>query len=534
MTITLQNKIASAAYRGPSSAPLNSQVGSMTVKQIIEAKNARQASGLQRILIPPARPRWMMPDLAWVTPEYIARVLDASLNGDCPEEEHALYDLMCRTWPRLVKNVTELKNAVCGLQWNVQDTEDLEEMKHLAERTRDGMKGNYREDGQGWRGTINGLLDGWFCGVTVREIDWEVRGCAHMPQAWLPRQTRKVHPRWYGWEAESGLFGMRSPGSDALGDFMPNKFLVAINNVSFGHPSGGALLRSLAWYWCAANFSADWLLNFAQIFGLPIRWATYDKSDPELKDIMESMLENMGSAAYAAAPTGCTLELKEPSNKGSDNPQNQMIEMADTACDLLILGQTLTSSPGEAGSRALGEVHYNVRSDIIDAAAGWLCEILNEQMLAAVYEYNGAPGNEDSSLPYFAPASKTVNDPNAAVDRIGKILDKGIPLSKSYVYETIEAPMPGYDEELFESQGDDKVYPKALALASMVANGLPVSQSWAYSYMGFPAPAEGEAVVTPPASGMGNPALMAKALDGMPAAAREYYMAELNKAATTL
>ena len=120
------------------------------------------------------------------------------------------------------------------------------------------------------------------------------------------------------------------------------------------------------------------------------------------------------------------------------------------------------------------------------------------------------------------------------MDRIGKILDKGIPLSKSYVYETIEAPMPGYDEELFESQGDDKVYPKALALASMVANGLPVSQSWAYSYMGFPAPAEGEAVVTPPASGMGNPALMAKALDGMPAAAREYYMAELNKAATTL
>ena len=66
-----------------------------------------------------------MPDLAWVTPDYIARVLDASLNGDCPEEEHALYDLRCRTWPRLVKNVTELKNAVCGLQWNVQDEEGL-------------------------------------------------------------------------------------------------------------------------------------------------------------------------------------------------------------------------------------------------------------------------------------------------------------------------------------------------------------------------------------------------------------------------
>lgn len=139
MTITLKKNIASAAHRGPSSASLPPAAGSMTVKQILAAKNARQASDLQRILIPPARPRWMMPDLAWVTPDYIARVLDASLNGDCPEEEHALYDLMCRTWPRLVKNVTELKNAVCGLQWNVQDEEGREEMKHLAERTRDGM-----------------------------------------------------------------------------------------------------------------------------------------------------------------------------------------------------------------------------------------------------------------------------------------------------------------------------------------------------------------------------------------------------------
>lgn len=182
----------------------------------------------------------------------------------------------------------------------------------------------------------------------------------------------------------------------------------------------------------------------------------------------------------------------------------------------------------------MGEVHYNVRSDIIDAAADWVAEVMNEQLLTAVFDFNGPAGNEDSSLPYFAPTSKEVKDRNAAVDRIGKILDKGIPLSKSYVYETIEAPMPGDDEELFESQGDDKVYPKALALTSMVSNGLPVSQAWAYSYMGFPAPAAGEAVITPPASGIGNPALMAKALDGMPSAAREYYLGELNKAAASL
>ena len=116
MTIPPKTKTSSAAHRGPSSASLNAGAASLTVKQILEAKNGlknnRQNSGIQRIIIPAARSRWMMPDLEWVTPDYISRVLATALSGDCPAEEHELYDLMCRTWPRLVKNVAELKNAV--------------------------------------------------------------------------------------------------------------------------------------------------------------------------------------------------------------------------------------------------------------------------------------------------------------------------------------------------------------------------------------------------------------------------------------
>lgn len=493
MNIPPKTKTPSAAHRVPPSAALNAGAASLTVKQILEAKNGlknnRQNSSMQCIIIPAARSRWMMPDLEWVTPDYISRVLASALTGDCPAEEHELYDLMCRTWPRLVKNVAELKNAVCDLVWTVQDPEGREDLKHLAERARDGMRGNYKEDGQGWRGTINGLLDGWFCGVSVREIDWEVRGCVHMPQAWLPRQTRRVHPRWYGWHAESGLFGMRSPGSDALADFDAAKFLVAINNVSFGHPCGGALLRSLAWYWCAANFSADWLLSFAQIFGQPIRWGNYDNSDPGLRDIMAEMLENMGSAAWAAAPNGCTLELKEPSNKGSDNPQRQLIDLADTACDLLILGQILTGTPGDAGSRALGEVHYNVRSDIINAAAGWLAEVLNEQLLAAVYRFNAAAAEEEAAWPYYDPSSKAVNDPTKAAERVKILLESGIPLVKEWVHEVTETPQPGNDDEVY---------------------------------------------TRPEPSGQLSPSLVAKALDGMPAASRDYFLAAIKSAASPL
>lgn len=103
-----------------------------------------------------------------------------------------------------------------------------------------------------------------------------------------------------------------------------------------------------------------------------------------------------------------------------------------------------------------------------------------------MYALNTGDAGEDAVYPYYDPGSKTVDDPNAKVDRITKILGAGIPLSKSYVYETIEAPAPGAEDELFEQQSDDKIYPKALALASMITNGCPSARITLIPTWGYP------------------------------------------------
>jgi len=542
--MTPKNKMASADYRGVPTARLSTKDGSYTVAAIQARQRAKnkgdavRSQNLQSVLLPQASNRWMMPALSWVTPEYIQRILSASLMGGRPAEEQALYEMMMQTWPRLVKNVSELKNAVCGLDWVVQSDESTtQRMTGLASRCRDGMKGDYRFDGKGWRGTIHGLLDGWFCGVAVREIDWEVRGALSAGYATLPRQTRRIPAEYYGWDSVSGIFGLYLPGSNEISDIPECKFLVGMNNSSFGHPSGGALLRSLAWYWCAANFSADWLLSFAQLFGQPIRWGTYDATQPEMKALMEEMLENMGSATWAAVPAGANLELKEPAKTGSDNPQKQLIEIADTACDLLVLGQTLTSDVGSSGSRALGEVHFNVRSDIIDAAADWVAEVLNEQLLTSVAALNGIQGNEDSKLPWYEPGAKTVHDPKSNAERIKLILEAGIPLSKAYVYEQLQAPVPGDGDELFETAKttQDNIYPKTLALGQAINSGIEVDTDWAMAWLGIPKPAPGAELLKPLKQTSDvvakSSSLLAKALDSMPVHAREYVIDAIAKEA---
>ena len=414
-------------------------------------------SGLGSILLPGARERWMMPQAATMTPQRIEWILRGALTSESPAAEHALYDLMEATWPRLLKNRMEVTDAVISLDWQIMDSPDGENTpgaKSLVERTKNGMAGDPIVDGNGWRATMESVMSAWFRGVAIVEVDWEYRSGTRYPGAWLPKQTRDVDARQFGWRTDGRLMLYPDGRPENAIDFPANKFLIAIRKAGKGHPSGTALLRALAWWWCAANFSAEWLLNFAQIFGQPFRWATYEGGQEGVKEELAAMMEQMGSAPWGIGPKGSEVKWHESAKSGSDNPQAHMLDRADTACDLLILGQTLTSSVSkEGGSRALGDVHSSVRSDIIDSAALWLAEIYNEQLIPGVVSVNyGQPG-EDSSLPWFQPARKSKKDTKVIAETFEVLLRAGIPLLKEEVYDSLDMSQPKPGEDAFEGTG---------------------------------------------------------------------------------
>ncbi len=259
-----------------------------------------------------------------------------------------------------------------------------------------------------------------------------------------PRATFWAHPACYGWK--DGSFGLR-PGLEAgtIEDFPADKFLVAVCKSKSGTALGGALLRPLCWWWCAANFSADWLLNLAQVFGLPFRWANYDPNAPQQTiDAICNMLQNMGSAGWAAFPAGTTLELKAEGQKsGSETPQGDMMDRADKQADLLVLGQTLTTDTGGGGkgggSLALGKVHEGVKGDIVKAASRFVCDMLAhlaEMVLRLNYGDDAEcptislTSGEEEDLQVKAEIVKTLKDAGAGkiigLDWIGKTF--GIPM----------------------------------------------------------------------------------------------------------
>ncbi|MEP6673086.1 MAG: DUF935 family protein [Chthoniobacter sp.] len=367
---------------------------------------------LSTIIRPQMRERWLLPQLSAITPTYIEMTLRGALAGaHIPQWE--LFNLMEDTWPRLRKNVLELKMAVRSRRAVLEAYRDEDEEKSptatermkLVSAALRQMQPDPTADEGAFDDLVGDILDAWFKGVSVLELDWHVAQTRALGRFVAPRAARWASPVQYVWDGDLRL-GLADDTQQTLTPFPADRFIIAQCKTKSGSVLGGALLRPLVWWWCAANFSADWLLNLAQIFGLPVRWATYDPTAPQATvDQISTMLQNMGSASWGAFPNGTTLEVKAEGQKsGSETPQGDLLDRADKQCDLLVLGQTLTTDTGGmgqgGGSHALGRVHADVRSGIIDAAAKFAAGVIEKQLIPSILRLNYGDTDEAPTLAF--------------------------------------------------------------------------------------------------------------------------------------
>ena len=459
------------------------RIGKRTVKLRTNGKHKVDAAStittpitlnLQRILRPQAAFRWILPNLAAITPQYIEMILRGALAGN-HVQQWELFDLMFDTWPELSACQQELvygvlRKKIVYESYHDEDekpTPDALERSKLVSTALRKMEPTPERDDNGLEGTIKDVLDGWFRGVTVSEVIWHAIDEKGLGTIMGPKSTFWVHPVCFAFDA-GGVLGLRDdknptrniqwpypssqlsaqPQPPTLIPFPAYKFLIAIHKAKSGTALGGPLLRPLAWWWCAANFSADWLLNLAQVFGLPFRWANYAPNAPQATiDAICTMLQNMGSAGWAAFPAETTLELHQPSQTGSDHsPQGELLDRADRYARNLILGQTMTGShgtTGKGGGQAFGKVEEDVKSDRIDAAGRFAANVINKQLIPSILMLNY--GDTDD-----CPAMKFLEDEVADLteaQRDKTLVDAGLVIGMDYLRKKYDIPEPADGEE---------------------------------------------------------------------------------------
>lgn len=421
------------------------------------------APALARILRPAGASRWLLPSVAAITPQYIEMTLRGALAGN-HLQQWELFDLMLDTWPELAACAAELTAGVMRMrpiftpyaEEDESPSDDALERNRLVSAALRGMRPSAVADENDLSGTIRDLIDGWFRGVTVLEIDWQYApGSQKLGRIWMPRATIWAHPTVFAW-GNDGILGLRVAGASNayqspaafIADFPENKFLIGISKAKSGTAMGGAMLRCLTWWWCAANFASDWVLNLAQVFGLPFRWASYDPSTSQANvDSICTMLQNMGSAGWAAFPTGTTLELKE-ANKGSDHsPQGELLDRADRYARLVILGQTMSGSAGttgKGGGQAFGKVEEDVKAARIEACAAYVAGIFNRQFIPAILRLNYGDDQEAPEVAFVESAQGDL--PKAQM--LQTLATAGVKIGQDYARSIFDIPAPEDGEDI--------------------------------------------------------------------------------------
>lgn len=427
-------------------------------------KEPNGTSVSKRVIAPSTRDRMDSNSLgSKQSPANVIAILRSALNGDI-RQQYQVYELMEDSWSRLSKNLHELKSAAAGATYTVmpftergqKPTDSAQEKADFVQYAIDNWIGKPIEGTNGFRNAIYDLCDGVGKGFSVQEILWEVK-----PEGICPKSTYFCHPRYYSYPYDKPDLMLSPQGDGVYEEFPDNKFLIGIYKNRSGNSMGYGLLRQLAYWWSGQNYCRDWLLNYAQVFGQPLRWATYDPgASANIKNDIADMLENMGAASWGAFPAGTQVEFKEAAKSGADNPQSYFISLADKLCDITILGQTLTSDVGDSGSRALGEVHEDIHRTRLQDICEWTADVLNEQLIKSICELNYGNCYE---MPTLVPDLAGPSDPVLEAQRDQILLGSGIDMPREWFYDRHDVPMPQSGEEIITPPEPSPMQPPMFA-----------------------------------------------------------------------
>lgn len=396
------------------------------------------------------------------SPDAVGGALDAGARGDF-SLQHDLFNTMEDTWPRLRANLHKIKHAVRKLPFNVQPftpkngtpSAVAQEKAAFVESALWLDAGAPARGNQAFLDATFELMDAVARGFAVVEIDWKVDAQGYL----VPAGYRRVPVRHLALNpvGELSLNLTGSPfvsGAAELHGFaeFPAKFLVGVYRSKSGPLGEGAQLRALAPLWLGHMLGWEWLLQKTELFGSPIRWATYPTGSTQAEiDTLVSMLRNMGTAAWGAFPQGTQLQLQQgtmPGVAGPSEPSERLMALANRACDLLFLGQNLTSEQSGQGARAAAQVHRDVELDLYENYAAFIVDLINDQLIPNLIELNW--GNRDE-LPFVEVEIPRPDRDQEKATR-DKLLfgDLGLPVSLQYLYERHRVPAPAKGDDLFQ------------------------------------------------------------------------------------
>lgn len=203
-------------------------------------------------------------------------------------------------------------------------------------------------------GAMNGLLFGY----SVQEAVYELKPEGYIGLQWIGEKPME----WFEPKNDGRLI-YRPDGTGVESEVdQVFKFFLTRRKATYQQPYGKALLATLYWLFFFKQNGFKFWAKFLERFGTPILLGKC--KDTETEDMSRALINAHAQSVLAIDTEDDVQILSTSGTSGTagaafESFNNQLIRQIQK----VVLGQTLTSGTDGVGSRALGQVHDNVRMD---------------------------------------------------------------------------------------------------------------------------------------------------------------------------
>jgi phage gp29-like protein len=288
------------------------------------------------------------------------------------------------------------------------------------------------------------IMDAVGKGYSVTEIMWEMS-----ETQWYPRRFVLRDPRWFRFDRVSGTVLNLFDGSYDGQPLSPFKFIRHVSKAKSGLTVRGGLARAIVWMYLFKNFGLKGWMSLAEVYGVPWRIGKYDPgaTDDEKRKLLAAVA-NLASDAAAIMPKSMLVDIVESAKGVSGDLHSSLLDYVDRQISKAVLGQTLTSDVGTggSGSRALGEVHNEVRGDIRSADASRLEETLARDFIRPYVDLNYGP--QKNGYPKLKVGLPDPISTMELVTALGTLIPVGLQVSQKSVLDRLGIAQPAKGDAL--------------------------------------------------------------------------------------
>ncbi|MDR1349798.1 MAG: DUF935 domain-containing protein [Zoogloeaceae bacterium] len=363
-------------------------------------------------------------------PSVLARAFAAADQGWISEQA-ALFELIEEQDAHIFGELAKRRRAVTGLGWRLAphreaSASELARTEELAEML---AAIPHFEDAQ------YDLTDAIGKGFAALEIVWKP-GATWLPQAleWNPQRLFQIEN--YGRRAGA----LRYLNNSIAEDLRPFGWIIHEHRAKSGYIESAALFRVLAWTYAYKAYNTRDMQRFLEVYGLPLRLGKYPAGigDKE-RDTLLRAVRNIGHDGAGVVPSTMAIEFIQAQKTGTVDDFLSAIGYWEKKQSIAILGGTLTSqADGKTSTNALGEIHNQVRREIMLHDVRQIEPTLNEQLIRPIALINGL--FPEDRLPTFAYLTEETVDQGKMVAVLQQAAGIGMEIDLDWAHKVLQIP----------------------------------------------------------------------------------------------